>query len=65
MALDRALEDALRRAVKEEGQPDAVAARLIAWTEALADGEDSVEDQDRFYGRLMAAIALGKIDDED
>ena len=65
MALDKALEDALRQAVKEEGQPDAVAARLIAWTEALAEGEDSVEDQDRFYGRLMASVVVGKADNED
>lgn len=63
MALDKALENALKQAVKEEGQPDTVAARLIAWTEALADGENSVEDQDRFYSRLMAAVVVGKADE--
>lgn len=57
MALDAALECAIKQAVAEGKQPSTVAERIIAWIEALGDGEVSPEQRDAFYGRLMSAMA--------
>ncbi|WP_114954996.1 CxC ATPase DNA modification system associated small protein [Sphingosinicella terrae] len=65
MALDPALEAAIREAAEEEGQPATVAARLIAWAEALAEGDDAVERQESFYARLMSAVSGAETADED
>lgn len=42
MALDAALEGAIKQAVAEGKQPPAVAERMIAWLEALGDGDVSL-----------------------
>ena len=56
MALDAALESAIKQAVEERGQPEAVAQRLLAWLEALGQGDVAAEQQDGFYGRMIAAV---------
>ena len=57
MALDTALEGAIQQAAAEGKQPPAVAERLIAWLEALGEGDVSPEQKDAFYARLMGAMA--------
>ena len=54
MPLDKALENALKTAVEEEGQPPGVASRLAAWLEALAVGD--VDGQKRFYENVRQAL---------
>jgi hypothetical protein len=56
MALDAALESAIKQAVEEQGQPQAVAQRLLAWIEALGQGNAAPESQDGFYSRLFAEV---------
>ena len=57
MALDSALEGAIKQAVAEGKQPPAVAERIIAWLEALGEGDVSPEQKDAFYARLIGAMA--------
>jgi hypothetical protein len=61
MALDPALEAAIRQAVREQGQKPALAERMIAWLEELGQGGLSVSDGDAFYARLISAVSM----DED
>lgn len=65
MALDEALTAAVHEAVAEEGQPKAVAARLIAWLDALSDGDEPIDRQEQFYASLVGAIVAGGNGDED
>ncbi len=65
MAIDRALEEGLRIAVEEEGQPSAVAQRLIAWIEALSGGGVGEENSNRFYENVRDALLKQGADDED
>lgn len=63
MALDAALEGAIKQAVAEGKQPPAVAERMIAWLEALGNGDVSPEQKDAFYARLMGAVTGGEDSD--
>lgn len=65
MALDTALEGAIKQAVAESKQPSAVAERMIAWLEALGDGDVSPEQKDVYYSRLMGAMAGENDSDAD
>jgi hypothetical protein len=65
MGLDPALEDAIRQAVREQGQKPALAERLIAWLVALGQGDLSVNDADAFYARLIAAVSVEGTNDAD
>ena len=65
MALDPALEMAIRQAVREQGQKPAVAERIIAWLEELGQGGLSVADGDAFYARLISAVSIDGGKDED
>jgi hypothetical protein len=59
MALDKKIENAVRAAVTAESQPDAVADRLIAWLEALSDGNETlgnVDTTNRFLNDLFESI---------
>lgn len=56
MALDKALEAAIKQAVQEKGQPAALGARIIAWLEVLSEGDVSPEQQDTFYTRMISAV---------
>lgn len=59
MALDPALEKAVLEATERAGQPRPVAQRLIAWLQALSDGESSEEQDLSFYDNVMSALAIG------
>lgn len=60
MALDAALEAAIKQAVKEEGQKPVLAERLLAWLEALGQGGQSPTDADAFYARTIGAVSAGE-----
>jgi hypothetical protein len=64
MALDKKIAAAVRAAVTAEGQPAAVADRLIAWLDSLSDGNESLanlETTNRFLNDLFESI---EADDE-
>lgn len=65
MALDPAMEKALRTAADEVGQPAAVAARLVAWLTQLSDGQVSREGSARFYEELMEVVVAEENQNED
>lgn len=44
MSLDRKITEAIETAVAEEGQPDVVAKRLIAWLEEINSGNEDLSD---------------------
>jgi hypothetical protein len=64
MALDKALEAAIKQAVEEEGQPSAVGARIIAWLDVLSEGEVSPEQQDAYYARMIGSVNAGEPDED-
>lgn len=63
MALDPALEEALRRASKEAGQSNAVASRLIAWFTRLSDEEVSRERNAQFYDQVLTELKIDGAND--
>ena len=44
MSLDMKITEAIEAAVAEEGQPDVVAKRLIAWLEEINSGNEDLSD---------------------
>lgn len=44
MTLDPRITQAINEAVKEAGQPDTLARRLIAWFEAVTSGNEDIND---------------------
>ncbi|RMB01950.1 CxC ATPase DNA modification system associated small protein [Eilatimonas milleporae] len=45
MTIDARITQAINEAVKEAGQPDTLARRLIAWFEAVTSGNEDINDQ--------------------
>lgn len=45
MTIDARITQAINEAVNEAGQPDTLARRLIAWFEAVASGNEDINDQ--------------------
>ena len=45
MALDVRIAEAIREAVAEAGQPEALARRMIAWFEEVVSGNEDIHDQ--------------------
>jgi hypothetical protein len=63
MALDKRIADAVREAVKSEGQDTKAADRLIAWLEALTSGNETLGDigaANRHLTDLFEIVAPGK-----
>lgn len=52
MTLDPRIKDAITEAARELGQKKELTDKLIAWFEALADGNESLDDRDSVYRRL-------------
>lgn len=62
MSLDAKIVEAVRTATREAGQPDALARRLVAWLEAVADGSADIADvaaADRYLEVIYEAVSLG------
>ena len=47
MSLDIKIRSAIEEAVEESGQPFTVANRLIAWFEAINEGNEDISDRDQ------------------
>ena len=45
MAIDTRITQAINEAVKEAGQPETLARRLIAWFEVVTSGNEDINDQ--------------------
>ena len=45
VTIDARITQAINEAVKEAGQPDTLARRLIAWFEAVTSGNEDINDQ--------------------
>ncbi len=56
MALDKEMEEALRKVVSNVGQPDEVASGLIAWMRALSEGELSDSDKRSHLDAVRDAV---------
>jgi hypothetical protein len=52
MTLDPRIKDAITEAARDLNQKKELTDKLIAWFEALADGNDSLDDRDSVYRRL-------------
>jgi hypothetical protein len=56
LPLDIELEEAVKTAVKANGQPENVAKRLIAWLHELSGNEISADDQLKHLETVLGAI---------
>jgi len=65
MSVDKALESALRDAIRDHGQPEKVAKRLLAWLDALSLGEKNDSRKLEYFEDLMESIDLGTSEDEN
>lgn len=62
MSLDIKITEAIEAAVEKEGQPAAVAKRLIAWLEAVNSGNEDITDtaqSDRHLDVLFEGTTTG------
>lgn len=68
MTIDARIAQAINEAVKEAGQPDTLARRLIAWFEAVSSGNEDINDQaaaDRHLQVLFLGTVVENADGED
>ena len=66
MTLDPRIKEAISGAARELNQDQALAAKLVAWFEALADGNESLDDRDATYRRLRLlydSTSVGEADE--
>lgn len=56
MVLDQELIKAVEEAVKQIGQPHAVASRIIKWLEGMSKGDMSPADMDEFLKTTLNSI---------
>lgn len=56
--------DAIRQAVKNNGQNDFVAEALIAWFRELGNGNESIGDIERVKQRLDLLLEKTEVNDE-
>jgi hypothetical protein len=56
MVLDQELVKAVVEAVKQTGQPPAVASRIIKWLEGMSKGDVSPADMDEFLRTTLSTI---------
>ncbi len=67
MALDARIIEAVRTTVSEQGQPEALANRLVAWLEGLTEQNESLEDVQRKWMHvelLYEATAVGELEED-
>jgi len=50
--IDRRIKDSIREAVEMHDQPDAVADKIIKWSENVSEGNESIDDKDDYRRRL-------------
>ena len=67
MSLDPKIVEAVKAAAEECGQPPALARRLLAWLEAVADESEDINDfatTDRRLEVIYEAVSLGEAADD-
>lgn len=70
MTIDARITQAIEEAVEDAGQPEALARRLIAWFEAIASGNEDINDTSA-TGRHLDVLYQGtvvdatEVEDED
>lgn len=57
--LDKALIEALEAVVLEQGQPKAVAQRLIAWLNQASEAELGRDDHTQMFNNVREALVVG------
>lgn len=57
MSIDDEIRHAIDEAVRSEGQPLALSQALVAWFEAIATGNESLEQRDAVRRRLELVLA--------
>lgn len=57
--LDKALIEALEAVVLEQGQPKAVAQRLIAWLNQASEAELGRDDNTQMFNNVREALVVG------
>ena len=65
MTIDARITQAINEAVKEAGQPDTLARRLIAWFEAVTSGNEDINDQATAARHLEVLFEGTVVEDED
>lgn len=65
MTIDARIKQAINEAVKEAGQPDTLARRLIAWFEALTSGNEDINDQATAARHLEVLFEGTVVENED
>ncbi len=68
MTIDARITQAINESVKEAGQPETLARRLIAWFEAVTSGNEDINDQAttaRHLEVLFEATVVENGDEED
>ncbi len=56
--LDKALEDAIKVVASEEGQPETVALRLIAFLKRMSEGELAYKDRENLLLQVCNVLHL-------
>ena len=51
MSLDYIVHEAIKNAVEDAGQSESLADKIIAWVDALASGNENIDDVDNSYRR--------------
>jgi hypothetical protein len=64
MSIDSAVEKAIKDAVKEEGQPEALASRLIAWFEEMSSLELTATQASEHLDTVRKSINVEAIVEE-
>lgn len=65
VGIDSALEAAVIEVVREAGQPEAVASRILAWLKAGSAGELSIDDNEQLLMLTRNAIVVGEVGNAD
>jgi len=58
LPLEPELENAVHQVVAENGQPEAVAKRMIAWLEEMSKTDIGKEDQNIFFDDVKEALVV-------
>ncbi len=62
MSLDPKIEEAIQAAVKQEGQSEVLARRLVAWMKAIVSGNENVNSEQSANRHLELLYDATKVD---
>jgi hypothetical protein len=61
--IDPRIESAIREAVRDHGQPDKLADRIVKWFEDVAEGNESLDEKEDYMRRLDVIFDAVEIND--